>query len=89
VRASTHAQDGVIHVESSTPGTYTLGQFFAIWGQPLSTSSVGPIRGEVHVFVNGLLRPGDPSSLVLTARQVIQLDVGVAVAQRTVDWSHF
>ena len=27
----THQNDGIIHIESPTPSTFTLGQFFAIW----------------------------------------------------------
>lgn len=37
-----HAQDGVIHIESPTMRLYALGQFFAIWGQPLGVTRVGP-----------------------------------------------
>jgi hypothetical protein len=32
--------DGVIHVEAPADGTYTLHQFFDIWGQPLSTTNL-------------------------------------------------
>ncbi|MBV9285317.1 MAG: hypothetical protein JO176_11925, partial [Acidimicrobiia bacterium] len=35
-----HAQDGVIHIESPSVRRYTLGNFFDIWGQRLSTSQV-------------------------------------------------
>lgn len=31
----THADDGIIHIESPVQRTFTLGDFFAIWGQPL------------------------------------------------------
>jgi hypothetical protein len=31
----THDSSGVIHVESKVTRSYTLGEFFAIWGQPL------------------------------------------------------
>src|SRR4051812_36892700 len=31
----THAADGIIHTESPVKRTYTLGEFFDIWGQPL------------------------------------------------------
>ena len=46
-----HADDGIIHIESpSTTQTFTLGQFFAEWGGPLSTTQVGPATGNVTVF---------------------------------------
>ncbi|MGH9307536.1 MAG: hypothetical protein ACRD0I_11730, partial [Acidimicrobiales bacterium] len=31
----THDTSGIIHVESPTPTTYTLGEFFSEWAQPL------------------------------------------------------
>ena len=47
----THAEDGIIHVESpSTTETFTLGQFFAEWGIPLSSTQVGPATGKLTVF---------------------------------------
>jgi hypothetical protein len=49
----THASDGIIHIESPTRATYDLGQFFAVWGQPLSASRVGPAKGVVTAYVNG------------------------------------
>src|SRR5262249_30253966 len=38
----THANDGVIHIESPSAKTYTLGDFFDIWHQPLGRDRVGP-----------------------------------------------
>ena len=83
-----HAQDGVIHVESPTNGTYTLGQFFAIWGQPLSKTQVGPATGTLTVYVNGKQYSGDPKAIPLASREDIQLDVGTPVPPKAVDWSH-
>lgn len=34
----THNDDGIIHVESPVIKSFTLGQFFAIWGEPLSST---------------------------------------------------
>ena len=36
----THAGDGLVHVEVPADGTFTVGQFFDIWGQPLSTTQL-------------------------------------------------
>jgi hypothetical protein len=72
----THAADGIIHVESRTATAYTLGQFFAIWQQPLGPNQVGPVHGPVTVFVDGRPQSVDPRSITLTAHRVIQLDVG-------------
>lgn len=41
----THDSIGIIHVENPTPGHFTLGQFFALWGQALATDNVAGITG--------------------------------------------
>jgi len=72
----THTNDGIIHIESPTQQTYTLGQFFDIWGQPLSATQAGPATGALIVYVNGQRYAGDPRAITLTAHELIQLDVG-------------
>lgn len=77
----THDSTGVIHVESPNQGTtYTLGQFFAIWGQPLSgtrvASAVATGSAHVRAYVNGRLYTGDPRSIPLTQHARITLEVG-------------
>ena len=57
----THAADGIIHIESPVKRTYTLGDFFAEWGQPLSSSRVGPATGPVTAILNGKVFTGNPS----------------------------
>jgi hypothetical protein len=83
-----HAQDGVIHVESPNNNTYTLGQFFAIWKQPLTADQIGPDTGPLTVFVNGVRHTGNPATIALTPHEDIQVDVGTpAVAAQRIDWS--
>ena len=82
-----HAQDGVIHVEALNQTTYTLGQFFAIWRQSLTTTQVGPVHGAVTAYVNGVRYFGDPAAIPLRSHEDIQLDVGKIVAPKKVDWS--
>jgi len=72
----THAADGIIHIESPVHRTYTLGNFFDEWGQPLSTSRVGPASGHVVAIYNGQVFTGDPRNIPLTAHAQIQLEVG-------------
>jgi hypothetical protein len=48
------------------PPTKTLGQFFAIWGQPL--------RGRA--YVNGRRHRGDPRAIRLTKHAQIVIEVG-------------
>jgi hypothetical protein len=75
----THDSTGVIHIESPVQRVYTLGNFFDIWGQPLSTTQVGPAQGAVTATVNGIPFTGDPRAIPLVAHNVIQLDVGSTV----------
>lgn len=72
----THAADGIIHIESPVHRTYTLGNFFDEWGQPLSTSRVGPASGRVVAIYNGQVFKGNPRDVPLTAHAQIQLEVG-------------
>ena len=44
---STRYKDGLIHVESSEQRSFTLGDFFKVWGQSLGKNEVGPAKGEV------------------------------------------
>lgn len=42
----THDNSGLIHVEAPM-GNFDLADFFAVWGEPLSRTQVGPYRGSV------------------------------------------
>jgi hypothetical protein len=72
----THAPDGIIHIESPAQRTFTLGQFFDIWHEPLGRDQVGPERGRVTALFDGKRYLGDPSGIPLLAHAQIQLDVG-------------
>jgi len=78
----THATDGIIHIEAPAQRTFTLGDFYDVWGQSLSTSRVGSDSGQVIAYVDGKRFDGDPRSIPLGAHTVIQLDVGTDVAFR-------
>jgi hypothetical protein len=71
-----HTADGIVHIESPIRRTYTLGNYFDIWEQPLSRTQVGPAKGPVTAYLNGRRFSGDPRSIPLTAHALIQLDVG-------------
>ncbi|MBS2534424.1 hypothetical protein KGQ20_16760 [Catenulispora sp. NF23] len=75
----THDQSGIIHMEAPIQVQFTLGEFFDMWGQPLTTSQVGPAHGQLTAFVNGKTVSGDPRAIALNAHDVIQLDVGSVV----------
>ena len=72
----THAADGIIHIESPVARTYTLGNFFDVWGQKLGPSAVGPGTGRVMAFYDGQVFRGNPREIPLTRHAQIQLDVG-------------
>ena len=72
----THAADGIIHVESPVQRTYTLGDFFDEWGQPLGPDRVGPATGPVVAIYNGQRYEGNPRNIPLNAHAQIQLEVG-------------
>ena len=72
----THDATGIIHVESPDDRVYTLGQFFDIWGQPLTTNGVAGLNGAVHAFVDGKPYSGNPRGIVLGAHTQITLEVG-------------
>jgi len=80
-----HTNDGIVHIESpSTTQGFTLGEFFDIWGEPLSTTQVGPATGKVTVFFTSpgkspQLYTGDPRNLPLGDHYQIQLVVGTPI----------
>ena len=72
----THAADGIIHIESPSKRTYTLGDFFDIWHQPLSSNQVGSAKGKVTAFYNGQVYKANPRDIPLGSHTQVQLDVG-------------
>jgi hypothetical protein len=78
----THDTTGVLHVESPTATAFTLGQFFEVWGVPLSARQIGGLRvggGKVlRAWVNGRPLAGDPAALRLASHQQIVLAYGTA-----------
>jgi hypothetical protein len=83
----THAADGIIHTESPIHRTYTLGNLFDEWGQPLGPGQAGPAKGHVTAIYNGKLYQGNPRDIPLNAHAQIQLEVGTPlVAPRPIAW---
>jgi hypothetical protein len=80
----THASypPGIIHVESPTQQRFTLGQFFAVWGVPLSATTIGSLRAgagkTLRAWVDGQEVKADPTRIVLAAHQQIVLAYGTA-----------
>jgi hypothetical protein len=85
----THAADGIVHIESPVHRTYTLGNFFDEWGQPLGPNQVGPAHGHVTAIYNGKAYQGNPRNIPLNAHAQIQLEVGAPlVAPESITFSN-
>lgn len=78
----THDTSGIMHVESPTQRDFTLGQFFAVWGLPLSATCVGSRceqgTRQLRVWVDGTAVGGDPTRVVLAEHQAIAIAYGTA-----------
>jgi hypothetical protein len=91
----THDQSGTIHTASTTYKRFTLGDFFSVWGQPLTTTNVAGITGEpivIYVEDKGDLRRfmGDPATIELTSHRSIVIQIGSQLPQiPTYDWVNF
>jgi hypothetical protein len=72
----THTNDGIVHIEAPVKTTFTLGQLFGVWNQPLNSTQVGSAKGAVVVFENGKRASGDPRMVPILPHSVIQIDVG-------------
>ena len=68
----THDDSGLIHVEAPG-GSYTLADFFAVWGEALSRTRVGSLRGRVVAKVNGVPYKGAPQTIPLIDGERIDL----------------
>ena len=83
----TRAADGLIEAESPVPRHFTLGDFFAIWHQPLDSARVADDRGRVTATVDGRRWHGDPAAIPLDQHAAIQLAVGEPVpGSQPVSW---
>jgi hypothetical protein len=76
----THDASGVIHVESPTVRTYSLGDFFAVWGVRFTPTCLGGYcaGGErrLRVYVNGTAYRGDPTTLPLASHEELVVAFG-------------
>lgn len=67
----THDADGVIHIESVEAGrTFTLAQFFKVWGKELERDG---FRAQIFADGNSVT---DPNTLIMRDLQVIEINYG-------------
>jgi hypothetical protein len=76
----THTPDGIIHIEAPKDRSFTLGDFFKVWAEPLSlteASTAKAAKGEkIKVYVDGKPFTGDPKSIKLAVHTDIVIEVG-------------
>jgi len=75
----THDETGIIHIEAPQPEVFTLGQFFDIWGETLSSSQLAGEKGQVVAYVNGTPYRGSPRNIPLGDHTEITIEVGQPV----------
>jgi hypothetical protein len=71
----THDPSGVVHVESPTIRSFTLGEFLGVWGVRFGPGRLGGYRNgagrALRVYVNGRPVTGDPRRVILGAHDEI------------------
>lgn len=76
----THDNSGELHIEAPTHRYFTVGNFFDIWGQPLSSRRVASLLlrpgQQVRTFLNGRPYRRDPRTIELRAHRLIALEIG-------------
>ncbi len=68
----THEQNGIVHIESPVIRTFTLGQFFDVWGVRFSSDCIGGYcsdsKTSLSVYVDGKKYNGNPRIIPLKER---------------------
>jgi len=83
----THDNSGILHVEAPVPGTFTLGQFFDIWGQPLTSTNVAGYKGmQVIVYLTEAdgtttIVPDHWQDIELKSHRIITIQVGTQLKE--------
>jgi hypothetical protein len=76
----THTPDGIIHIEAPKDRSFTLNDFFKVWGQPLSRTAAATAHAgkgqRLRVWVNGKPYAGDPKAIKLNAHTDIVIEAG-------------
>jgi hypothetical protein len=76
----THDPSGILHIESASNDTFTLGQLFTEWGVTLDAGQVGGLEVDdnhvLRAYVNGRRLQGDPATIRLKPHLEIALWYG-------------
>jgi hypothetical protein len=91
----TYSADGVVHVQGPAAVAsrqFTLGDFFWVWGQPLSSRQVATLKvghgQQLKAWLDGRPYAGDLAGMVLHPHDDVVLEVGPPfVPPPRFDWS--
>ncbi len=92
----THSTSGIIHIEApkdAASRSFTLGDFFAVWDQPLTKKKVATFdigkNDQLKVWVDGKPYSGDPARVVLKSHTHVVVEIGPPFTDPppTFDWS--
>jgi hypothetical protein len=76
----THDDTGLVHLESSQARTFTLGEFFGIWGVRFTPSCIGAYcndaQNTIRVYVGGEEQSGNLQDIALDDQSVIVVTYG-------------
>jgi hypothetical protein len=79
----THSTSGIVHVEApreAATRVYTLGDFFAVWGQPLNGKQVATFKVDagdsVKTWVDGQPYTGDIAKVPLKIHTQVVVEIG-------------
>jgi hypothetical protein len=75
-----HDQSGIVHIESPNKILPTLGTWYDVMGQPLSSTQVAGAKvkpgQQLRMWVNGKRYTGDPRKIVLVKHTQVWLEIG-------------
>jgi hypothetical protein len=83
----THEASGKVHVTPDAAGTFTLGQLFELWNQPLTNTNVAGITGlPIQIFVTDgtttvEVAEADWANIELKSHREITIGLGTPVAE--------
>ena len=91
----THQTSGIVHIEApreSASRQFTLGDFFQVWGQPLSDQQVATFKlgsgDQLKMWVDGQPYTGDPRKIVLKSHTQVVVEIGPQFLDpHTFDWT--
>lgn len=84
----THNATGMLHMHAETPTSFTLGQFFAIWGEPLERDNVaGLMDMPVVVYItddgadSASVYEGELGAIELISHREITFQIGTEITE--------